>query len=77
MPLNAAALATEIFNNVNVAMANFDSPADNHQLGGFDRATTEMKWCTAIATAVVAHFQANAKATGTDSGGDSHNLSIT
>lgn len=35
------------------------------------------KMAEAIANAVVDEIQANAKATGTDSGGDTHDLSIT
>lgn len=37
--------------------------------------TGELIWQT-ICNTIVAHIQANGKATGTDSGGDSHNLDI-
>lgn len=77
MALNAGTLASQLKSAIIAALAaDYADPADDENLTGYDFDTYLTKWTTAIATTLVNHITANAQATGTDSGGDSHNLSI-
>lgn len=77
MAMNSGSLANELKAAIMAALAaDYANPADDENLTGYDFDTYMTKWTTAVATTIVNHITANAKATGTDSRGDSHDLSI-
>lgn len=86
MPMNAAALEASLQLQIKTQMksfleADYTGISDDHTLGGytFDDYLTKFSQAIAkaVASEVVAHIQGSALATGVDSGGDSHSLSVT
>ena len=76
MSLNAATLKSSMKAAILAAIAVFENPPDDNRLTGY---TTDEYWdavCGAISSTVVSHIQSNGQATGLDSGGDSHTLTI-
>ena len=75
MTMSAGTLATAMQAAIISAIAPWTSHEDDHRLDlsetAFWTAVT-----TAIASTTVSHITANAKATGTDSRGDTHTLDI-
>lgn len=75
MTMSAGTLATAMQAAILSAISPWTSHIDDHRIdlsaSAFWTAVT-----TAIASTTVAHITANAKATGTDSRGDTHNLDI-
>lgn len=76
MAMNAAVLSAQMTAAVLAAVeSDFINIADDHTLK--EPLTTVAYWtkvCTAISTSVVNHITTNARCSGVDSGGDSHNL---
>lgn len=56
--------------------AEYDNLPDDEGLTGYDQATYWNRYWNAVSGAIVSYIAANAKATGTDSHGDSHTLDI-
>ena len=77
MVMNGSGMANEIIAAVAAITSKYKNIADDHKLGGFDIDTYNNDYWNAVAGAIVAHIQANATATGTDTpGGDSHDLPV-
>jgi len=75
MAMNATNLKNEIVAAINAAMPDFTAYPNDHRVG-LTKAQYDALLYGAIASAIVTHIQTNAKATGTDSRLDTHNLSI-
>jgi hypothetical protein len=74
MAMNAAVLSAQMTAAVLAAVeSDYLNIADDHKLSGFTTAIFWGKIAAAISSTVISHIQANAKCTGFDSSGDSHN----
>lgn len=77
MTMSIGTLSSAMKSAIITAIAPWTTPSrDDHRLTGL---TADAYWTavtTAIATTVINHITSNAKATGTDSRGDTHTLDI-
>lgn len=75
MAMNATVLKNEMKTAVLAAIqALYANIPNNHQLAGYTTADFWDKVCGAIATTTVNHIKNNARCSGTDSHGDTHDL---
>lgn len=76
MAMNASTMATAVVAAIKSATTAWNNPDDDHRLTGLDYDTYLNAVWLAACTEIVAHIQANGQATGVDSRGDTHNLTI-
>jgi hypothetical protein len=76
MAMNAAAMASAVVSAVKAALAVYENPPDDERATGYDLDSYLNAVWLAACTQIVNHISANAKATGTDSRGDTHNLDV-
>ena len=78
MAMNSATLGAAMKAAIVAAIAPWlnGSFADDHRLATLSQTAFWEAVATAVSTTVVNHITANAKATGADSRGDTHNLDI-
>lgn len=77
MAMNAGTMKNEIVAALNAEFGtDYDEIPDSHLLTGYDQATYWNRYWGAVSAAIVNHIASNAKATGNDSRGDTHNLDI-
>lgn len=72
MGMNSSALSAAMKAAILAATAAWDDPADDHRLSGLTRADYWGAIATAISSTTVSHIQVNARCSGIDSHGDSH-----
>jgi len=77
MAMTGAGLKGVIIAALSALRNKYLNPADNHRLADFDIDAYNDAYWTAVSNAIVSYIQGNAKAVGTDTGGDSHNLDVT
>lgn len=77
MAMNSGAMANQVIAALAAVTAKYKNIADDHRLSGYDLDSYNNDYWNAVCSAIVAHIQGNAKAVGTDSRGDSHNLDVT
>ncbi len=76
MAMNAGTLATAMTAAILSAISAFENEVDDHRLTGKTQTDFWTYIAGAISSTVVDHITSNANATGTDSRGDTHALSI-
>lgn len=77
MAMNAGVFKNEMKAALKAALeADYTSIADDHELGGYTFDDYLEKFCTAITNSIVFHISNNARATGLDSRGDTHDLPV-
>lgn len=76
MAMSSAALKLAMKSAAISALSPWLNPNDDHRLTNLTQSDFLDALCGAIASTVVAHIQSNAVASGLDSRGDSHSLTI-
>ena len=76
MAMSGSGFAAAVQAALTALESNYENLPNDHELSGFEMNAYNNAYWTAVGTAIVEYMNANAKATGTDSGGDSHNLDI-
>ena len=77
MAMSGAALKGQIIAALSALRNKYLNPADDHRLTGFDIDSYNDQFWGVVSDTIVNYIKANAKAVGTDSRGDSHNLDVT
>lgn len=73
MAMNAASMRDEVVAAIEAAMAaDYLDIQDDHTLTGYDLHTYLLRYWGAAAAAIINHIQNNARCSGQDSNGDTH-----
>lgn len=76
MALSASRLKSAIISALATLNAKYENLADDHTLSGYTKEEYDDALWTAVCEQIITEITDNARATGTDSHGDSHNLNI-